>query len=224
MMRYLAPLLFAVVVAACATPASPPRPAAAEDVLDYVVGASALWPRHGDPNHHQHQNLEPSRVCWTKYTLGWSFECWRWDEAYVYHQVDHAIDGARRWEFYTFSDGRWLPRRMTPGVVWTLDVANEVHWYDADCAPLPPRPATYRVRAWLAGALDAGGDLGRRDVLMLEYQPDASNGSPDSIEHFYFAKGAGWYRWTRGAAGVTFNRLGGVARPPTPLCARDFQG
>jgi hypothetical protein len=179
--RYLGTLAFALVITACGGPTSPSQPANAEDVLEYIVGDPALWPRHGAPNHHQHQNLEASRVCWTKYTLGWSFECWRWDDAYVYHEVDHAID-ARRWEFYTFSDGRWLPRRITPGVVWTLDVDTEIRWFDADCAPLPVRPVSYRVRAWLAGSQETGGDLGIRDVLILEYQPNAIHASPDSIE------------------------------------------
>jgi len=204
-------------------PASPSRPAGGADVLDYLLGDQALWPRYGDTNHHQHQNLEPSRVCWTKYTLGWSFECWRWDDSYVYHDVDHAID-SRRWEFYRLGDGRWLPRRIAPGTVWTMEVNTDIHWFDADCAPLPVRPFTYRLHAWLAGSMDAGGDLGVRDVLILEYQPDPLHAGPNTAEDFYFAKGAGWYRWTRGAADVKFNRLGGVARRPTPLCARDFQG
>jgi len=90
------------------TPSAPPA-AAAIDVLDFVVGDQALWPRIGDQ--YQHQTVAGSHVCWTKYTLPWMYECWRWDEAWVYHEVDHGID-ARRWEYYTLSDGRWLPRRL----------------------------------------------------------------------------------------------------------------
>ena len=78
------------------------------------------------------------------HTLGWSYECWRWDDDYVYHAVDHAIDGARRWEFYVFSDGRWMPRRLRKGETWTLElVDNRLTWYDAQCNPLPQQAAPY---------------------------------------------------------------------------------
>jgi hypothetical protein len=193
------------------------------DTLDFVIGSADTWPRFGPTNHHQHQNVQGDRVCWTKYTLGWSFECWRWDDRYVYHVVDHAIDG-RRWVHYTFDDGRWLPRRLTKGQTWSLELpANRSTWYDADCNPEAPQPAPYRVRAWHAGPMDAGGDLGVRDVVILEYQPNPQGAEPNTAEQFFFAKGAGWYRWTRGSADVQFAQIGGVARPPTPLCAKDFQ-
>jgi hypothetical protein len=195
------------------------------DVLDYVLGTADTWPRHGAPNHYQHQHVEGDRVCWTKYTLPWSYECWRWDDAYLYHAVDHAIDGNRRWEHYIFSDGRWLPRRLVKGEIWTLDLLdNRLTWFDAACNRADERPAPYRVRVWHEGVIDAGGDLGIRDVIVLSYQPNPDHAAPSTGEHFYFAKGAGWYRWTRGAQEVTFNRLGGVARAPAPLCEKDFQG
>jgi hypothetical protein len=202
-------------------PAAPSSTLAAVDVLDYVIGAPDTWPRHGEPNHHQDQTVESNRVCWNKYTLPWSYECWRWDGSAIYHDVDHAIDGARRWEFYRFDDGHWLPRRIRPGDVWSMDVHTTLHWFNASCEPLEPRRVTYRVRAWLDGPKDAGGDLGVRDTLVLEYTPSLDQ--PMAPERFYFAKGAGWYAWKRGdGAGVTFNRFGGVSRQPSPLCERDF--
>ena len=218
----LAGLLLAVLTVACVTAPSDDS----IDVLDYLIGAPATWPRHGLPNHYQHQVLEGDRVCWTKYTLPWSYECWNWDANYVYHQVDHAIDGARRWEYYTFSDGRWLPRRLPKGgVVWSLDLSdNMMTWVDASCQPRAPEPAPYRVRAWHFGPMDAGGDLGVRDVIVLSYQPNPAHAEPGTEELFYFAQGAGWFKWQRGSTGVTFNQLGGVERTPAPLCERDFTG
>ena len=215
-------LVFAALTAGACTTA--PSSADTLDVLDYVLGAPEMWPRFS-PLHHQHQNLEGNRVCWTKYTLPWSFECWRWDDSYVYHAVDHAIDGAsRRWEHYIFTDGRWMPRKLRIGETWTLELLdNRLTWYDAQCNPQPDRPAPYQVRVWHEGLLDAGGDLGRRDVIVLAYQPNPAGAEPNTEERFYFSKGAGWYRWTRGAAEVTFNLIGGVARAPAPLCARDYQ-
>jgi hypothetical protein len=208
--------------AGCAQPPAAPSTAApAADVLEYVIGGPEMWPRHGEPNHHQTQTVEQNRVCWNKYTLPWSYECWRWDANAIYHDVDHAIDGARRWEFYTFDNGRWMPRWIRPGEVWTQDVNTSIHWFDAACQPLDPRPVAYRVSVYLAGPMDAGGDLGMRDTLMLEYTPNLAQ--PMAPEKFFFAKGAGWYKWERGdGAGVTFNRLGGVVKRPSPLCERDF--
>lgn len=208
-------VLLLLALTAC-TPFAPSAPTV--DVLDFVVGDAALWPRHG--SQHQHQNVNPARreVTWTKYTLAWSFETWRWDDTWVYHVVDHAIDGNRRWEHYTFSDGRWLPRQL-PASGWSLDVGdNQIHWFDAACRPHPARPFPYRLRAWLEPNADAGGDLGVRDTLVLEYDP-SYGAAADAVERFYFAKGAGWFRWSRAdGAVVTFNRLGGVAREPTTWC------
>jgi hypothetical protein len=213
----------AAVATSCASSPAAPSGSESIDVLDFVVGEPALWPRMGDQ--YQHQIVEPSRVCWTKYTLGWMYECWRWDGDWIYHDVDHAID-ARRWEYYTFSDGRWLPRRLAVGTVWSLDLpANRIRWVDADCQPQPEQASPYRVRAWFEPSIDAGGDLGRRDAVVLEYQPDPEHAAPGTAERFYFARGAGWFLWTRGdGARVAFNRIGGIARLPTPLCARDFPG
>jgi hypothetical protein len=214
-------LLAVLAMQACATAPS----VETIDTLDYIIGAPETWPRHGLPNHYQHQTVDADRVCWTKYTLPWSYECWRWDSAHIYHAVDHAIDGNRRWEHYIFSDGRWLPRRLVKGEIWSLDLLdNRLTWFDSACNRADERPAPYRVRAWYEGVMDAGGDLGLRDVIILSYQPNPDRAEPNTGEHFYFAKGAGWYRWTRGTREVTFNRLGGVARAPAPLCEKDFQG
>jgi hypothetical protein len=219
--RILAIVVLACAAGSCIRSLAEPTPASI-DVLDFLVGDPLLWPRMGDQ--HQHQVAQPQRVCWTKYTLGWMFECWTWDDEWVYHEVDHGID-SRRWEHYTFSDGRWLPRRIVPGEVWTLDLRdNRITWVDAECVPQPERPAPYRVRAWFEPHFDAGGDLGIRDVIVLEYQPDPEHAPAGTAEHFYFAKNAGWFLWTRGGIRVAFNRLGGLARQPTPWCARDFVG
>lgn len=208
-----------VFAASCRSGVAPSAatPVPTVDVLDFVIGDATLWPRHGTQNQHQVVDTAARQVTWTKYTLGWSFETWRWDDQWVYHVVDHAIDG-RRWEHYTFSDGRWLPRHL-PVSGWSLDLpANTVRWVDAQCQPRPEQPAAYRLRAWLELGTQAGGDLGLRDVLVLEYDPSFGSVA-GAVERFFFARGAGWYRWSRAdGAGVTFNEVGGVARLPTTWC------
>ena len=214
------PVLSLVLMAACANPSAPTGANTLVDVLDYVLGAQELWPRVGDQSQHQVVDAVERRVTWTKYSLGWMFESWRWDDQWVRHEVDHGID-RRRWEHYTFSDGRWLPRFL-PSSGWSLDVAdNRITWVDRECRPQPARLFPYRVRAWIETMFAAGGDIGTRDTLVLEYEPyDPVSGTGGNVERFYFARGAGWFLWTRAdGARVTFNLRGGQARLPTGWCS-----
>jgi len=101
------------------------------DVLDYLIGASNLWPRIGSHSQDQVVDLDRQEICWVKYANSRMFECWRWDDSFVYHVVDHAIDG-NTGESYRFSDGRWLPRRLTG--TWRFDVrGNRITWFDPAC-------------------------------------------------------------------------------------------
>lgn len=102
------------VAAGCshATPVAPAAAPAEVDVLDFLIGAPAVWPRVGNHSQNQFVDQAQQEVCWVKYGNPRTFECWRWDEAFVYHVVDHAIDG-NTGESYHFSDGRWLPRHLS---------------------------------------------------------------------------------------------------------------
>ncbi|HZR23469.1 MAG TPA: hypothetical protein VFA59_07780 [Vicinamibacterales bacterium] len=205
----------AIFAIGCHTAApSAPTPAQTIDVLNYVIGDTALWPRVG--NHSQNQFVDPAQqeVCWVKYANARTFECWRWDDNFIYHVVDHAIDG-NTGESYRFSDGRWMPRHFQN--TWSLDLpANTITWFDPSCRVNPARSGQfpYRMSAWIEPARDAGPDLGVRDTLVLEYQPYDLFGKSGDAEFFYFARGAGWYEWDRAAAHDMFNRIGGPARTP----------
>ena len=202
-------------IAGCVNPATPSERAPTVDVLDYVIGDATLWPRAGSHSMNQIVDTGSRQVCWVKYSNPRRFECWRWDEAYVYHQTDNAIDG-NTGESYHFSDGRWLPRYMpiASGHMWTLDVAdNQLTWFTAQCSVDAGRSGTfpYRQRAWLETRVDAGGDLGIRDTLVLEYAPYDPASGRTNAERFYFGKGAGWYRWQRDAAESEFARVRGAS-------------
>ena len=204
----------------CGRCASPTAPSATVDVLSYVIGDAALWPRVG--NHGQNQVIDPIRqeVCWTKYANPRRFECWRWDDSYVYHAVDHALDGDIN-DSYSFTDGRWMPRQISAGATaaspWSLDVAqNRITWYDPSCRIDPARSHIfpYRLRAWIERGVDGGGSLGTRDALVFEYEPyDPASPVPKQRERYYFGLGAGWYRWERAGVVDLFNRVGGPATP-----------
>jgi hypothetical protein len=197
------------------SPTAPAIPGPTVDVLAYLLGDAATWPRLG--SHHQNQIVDLARreICWVKYGNPRRFECWRWDDEFVYHAVDHGLDGDSN-ESYRFTDGRWITRFLPAGATiaapWSIDVAqNQLVWYDAACGVDASRSHLfpYRQRAWFEPRRDAGGDLGARDTLVLEYQPYDPVGAAGAAERFYFGRGAGWYEWTRSGFQDLFNRLGG---------------
>jgi hypothetical protein len=209
----------------CSSPASPTAGPfdPGIDTLEFVVGAADTWPRFG--NQWQHQVVDPGtrEVCWIKYGNPQMFECWRWDDAWIYHRVDHGIDGGTG-ESYEFTDGRWLPRRLS--APWTLDVLeNSVRWFDPLCRVNESKsgPFPYRMHAWLEPAREINRDLGVREVLVLEYTPYPSDSSAYS-ERFFFARGAGWFSWENPRGAVRFDRLGGPRRVRASSCGEGFPG
>jgi hypothetical protein len=198
-------------VSACGRQPVGTVPAATVDTLTFVVGDPSLWPRRGTQFQDQIVDRVRREVCWVKYRDARTFECWRWDDRWIYHEVDHALDGDATGRSYRFSDGRWLPRRLSG--VWTLDLPrNRAIDVSPDCRE-QSRPFPYRMRAHVDSASDLGGSIGTRSTLVLEYQPYALGQppAPETIERFSFAEGAGWYAWesTRGSA--RFDMLGGPA-------------
>jgi hypothetical protein len=206
-------LLIALLACACANQSSPTAITGTSiDTLDYVVGDPDLWPRTG--SQWQQQTLDTARreVCWIKYFNPRTFECWRWDEDWIYHRVDQALDGDTG-ESYVFTDGRWMPRHLS--AAWSLDVnGNALRWFDRNCRldPVKSRPAPYRVAVAIAPSQFLSRDLGFRDVIELSYSPDPDT-SGGYTEHFYFARGAGWYAWDNGRTAVRFDRLSNARLP-----------
>src|SRR5215212_2433767 len=155
-------LIALLLCSSCASSAAPTPAPTSVDVLAYLLGDPSLWPRSG--NHGQNQIVDVSRreVCWVKYGNPRRFECWRWDDEFVYHAVDHGLDGDSN-DSYMFTDGRWLaryiPAAATASAPWRLDVTpNHLVWFDASCRVDPSRSHAfpYRQRAWFEPRRDAG--------------------------------------------------------------------
>jgi hypothetical protein len=208
-------VLLALMAAGCShsVPLQPTPAPASVDVLDFLIGSASSWPRRGSQSQNQFVDMNAREICWVKYANARTFECWRWDDEYVYHVVDHAIDG-NTGESYRFSDGRWMPRHLSG--TWTLDVrANEITWFDPRCRVEARSGAfPYRQRAWIESHQDAGPDLGVRETLVLEYQPYDPAGPAGDLERFFFGRDVGWYAWERSGHQSLFNRLGGPAATP----------
>jgi hypothetical protein len=231
---YAAAILLAVslLATACSSVVSPTAPAGTGtvDVLDFIVGAADRWPRIGDQAQHQVVDWDARRVCWVKYANPSMFECWGWDDQWVYHIVDHAIDG-NTGESYRFTDGRWLPRAMPLTGTWTVQLPdNRIRWFTASCAEvrgpqgirIDGGPNIYPLvqRAWFE-TRDAGAELGVRDVLVLASSAYAPGASPGPPEKFYFARGAGWYRWESVRGTRLFDRMGGPSVTIAPGGGRE---
>ena len=81
-------------------------------------------------SHGQNQIVDLARreVCWVKYGNPRRFECWRWDDQFIYHAVDH---GARRRQQRVVQvhrrplAGAVLPADATAAAPWTLDVSQQ---------------------------------------------------------------------------------------------------
>jgi len=202
--------LLALACASCVGPTSPSSPSSLSriDVLPFLIGEAQLWPRRGDLSQNQVVDYARREVCWPKHTNPRFFECWRWDDDFVYHEVDHGVDG-NTGVSYRFEDGRWMPRYFEPD--WRLDVATQIVWFDPACGVDAMRsgPFRYHQRMWFEAARDGGGDVGTRDTLVLEYAPEDPAGGPSAPERFYFGRGAGWYEWSRGDIRKRFNVVGG---------------
>jgi hypothetical protein len=211
-------VLTAVISHGCARLTARTVPVAPIDTLDYVLGDGSLWPRSGTQFQHQLVDRVRREVCWVKYGDPNKFECWRWDDKWIYHEVDHALDGDSTGRSYRFSDGRWLPRHLSG--TWTLDLPrNRAIDLTAACLETE-RPFPYRLRAHLEPARDVGGDLGTRPTLVLEYQPYTPGERPnaDALERFSFAEGAGWYEWESARGTARFDRVGGPTLTRTLRC------
>jgi hypothetical protein len=205
--------LLALACASCVGPTSPSSSSSVSslsriDVLPFLIGDAQLWPRRGDLSQNQVVDYARREVCWPKHTNPRFFECWRWDDDFVYHEVDHGVDG-NTGVSYRFEDGRWMPRYFQPD--WRLDVSTQIVWFDPACGVDAVRsgPFRYHQRMWFEAARDGGGDVGTRDTLVLEYTPEDPAGGPSAPERFYFGRGAGWYEWSRGDIRKRFNVVGG---------------
>ena len=83
-------------------------------MLAYLLGDPPTWPRRGSHNQNQIVDFTRREVCWVKYGNSRRFECWHWDEDFVYHAVDHGLDGDSN-ESYMFTNGRW-PAGTAPAI------------------------------------------------------------------------------------------------------------
>jgi hypothetical protein len=203
------------------------------DLLPFIVGDDARWPRHG--SHDLDRRWDGRDLWWIKFGHPDHWEHWVLDRDVFYLREDRSQSGAGD---YSFHPGSWFPRRMT--LHQTIDARhNVIQEYEPETCAIKPtaRVFPYRLRllqAWTR--IDLGGDIGILDghgapvAVLLEYDP---GGEDDTRETGLYALGWGSVRWqaisqVNGALlnETTFNLLGGTpGLVPTrgcyqPLAAR----
>lgn len=215
---------------ATATPATPIPWTGTQpiDLLPFILGDDANWPRHG--SHEMDRRWDGRNLWWIKFGHADHWEHWVLDDDAFYLREDRSQSGAGD---YSFHPGRWFPRQMTLGE--TIDEPdNMIQEYEPRTCALKssPRAFPYRLRllqAWTR--LSLGGDIGTLDghgapiVILLEYDP---GGDRDTRETGLFALGWGIVRWqdisqVTGAVlnETTFTLRGGTRDlAPTPGCYR----
>lgn len=175
-----------------------PQVAQPVDLLSFVLGPDGS--RHGSQLQSQLVSWPKREVSFIKYGRHEMFETWRWDEQFVYHAVDHALDGETGGSYH-FTDGRWLPRHLPENTRWSLDLPdNRIREYDRACLFLGERPFPYKLEAFWLG-----------QELTLSYTPyDPISGlSGGGTEWYTFRRGAGWIRWASPRGVATFEETGG---------------
>ena len=208
-------LLIALATGACVDATQPTRPVTSIDVLDFIVGDDALWPRIG--NHYSNQIVDVARreVCWVNYANPQRFECWRWDETFVYHAVDHAVDGdtGELVQLHGRSVAAPLPDRRRVDSGYRREphhmVRSAVRGVGGEIGSIPgtgsaPGSNLASTRAAISASATSLSSSIRRTT-------PASGRS--ATERFQFARGAGWYRWQRDGVDLQFNRRGGPRVP-----------
>lgn len=180
-------------------PRSAARPADGRvyDLLPFILGDQATWPRKG-PSHPMNQVRDAGgRFHYVKFgdvvPSGEAYETWGADENWLYHLEDASG------EVYAFADPRWYPRHMPIGYASAFDTGEYQNTYRARTTCQVTKQLPMRRRMWVEAIYDRfywGPDLGERETLVAVYDPTAGIHSADRIlEVNYFAKGAGWVRW-----------------------------
>jgi hypothetical protein len=133
-----------------------------------------------------------------------AYEKYGWDDDYLYLREDRSFTDVRddgRWKPQAFAPGRWMKRRMRVGEV--IDMGDNLVSlvYRGDCRP--GRSARLGYQTVLEAhdpAFEAGGDLGRQDVLVLRYDYSFRTGIADRAqvnryEKFYYSREWGFIQW-----------------------------
>lgn len=159
------------------------------DVLPYIVGDETDWPADSGNDGVMHCFWEQwgeteGRALFQKnVTTGKSFEVWEFLANWVRHRRDRI--GEPRGEYYEFSDGRWLPRFVTPEMIGRVVVSalsNKIRFGHTDGTLDEWSPFPYEMRVQIC----------TQERLVFHYDPAPGSGN---YEVYECLRNRGWRRW-----------------------------
>jgi hypothetical protein len=143
---------------------------------------------------------------WVKTLTGGNFERFTYDAGSIYWREDHAEPGTLwhdAWVAYSWSDVRWLPRRLPAHFPVTIaNTENRIRWHSSDCGVgLDNR---YPVYVTFHGfeTRNLGGDIGVEELLHTSFRV---GGSPFH-EHQWYSWRWGWVVWEYWRDGESVHR------------------
>jgi hypothetical protein len=114
------------------------------------------------------------------------YEAHTWDDDAIYQILDRDPERT-----YRLTPGLWLARRMAIGDEVIIAGTSTIAWYDGACVARRSEPYSYTIKFEQRDrAYDAGGDLGRQDVIVVRYLPTGG-----LAERFYYSREWGWIGW-----------------------------
>ena len=210
---FAAALVCGCLTAGCRQSLAPSPAVETVDVLDFLIGDVALWPRVG--SHYMNQVVDPSAA--------------RCAGSNTSTLADSSAGGGTTRMSITQPTTRSTATPASPTIsatgggchgVCRLVRAASGAWMRPPTSspgslPVHGRRGSQRRVSLSATRLVRGEGRRRRRrghsrqhrARVMPYDP--ATGSTNS-ERFYFAKGAGWYRWQRGDAESLFVRTGGT--------------
>lgn len=160
------------------------------DVLPYIVGDETDWPADSGNNGVMHcfweqwgDKGEGRAIFQKNVETGKSFEVWDFLTDWVRHRRDRI--GEPRGEYYEFSDGRWVPRFVTPAMIGTAVVSsplNKIRFGHADGSLDDWAPFPYEMRIQIC----------TEERLVFHYDPAPGGGNYEVYECY---RNRGWRRW-----------------------------
>lgn len=164
------------------------------DLLNYFLGhrPDGMQPHSpGDRGHWLALGWESGRSFYLKVATPRNGELHRWDDNFVYL----VEDGQAGLKSYSFSNGRWIPRRGKAGD--RIESPNNlITWFDSSCNAQPPRAWPIAITIDSIGPYDFGGALGVQDTLWLTYWwPTKTMDRLDPAERFAYTWEWGWVAW-----------------------------
>ncbi len=194
------------------------------DTLSYLIGNHAIG-QSSDPKALSGLTniVTKSYQYYVKSSNGVAYEYRTWHNNYIYLRQDTSIgptNSPARFSTatsYNLDPGIWMKRQMAVGE--SITTISKLTYFK-NCQPMEaPGDFHYTMTLEQVTTYDAGGDIGKQNVIVLKY--DYVSG----FERFYYSRDWGFIRWEEWNGSthtmnrfVNFNKIMNPVANPKPAC------